>query len=159
MITGIPGITEFRAIPGHKGYSVTCDGRVWSHKSNGWLKLSVKPNGYRYAATTVSGKRVNIYVHRAVALAWIGPQPKGLEACHGDGDKSNNHVSNLRWDTHRSNMRDAATHGAHANRPAKVKPHDVADIRARLRAGETQSSVAASYGVTQSYISKLKDSP
>lgn len=38
-----------------------------------------------------------------------------LEVCHNDGDSSNNHVSNLRWDTHSSNQWDQVAHGKHSN--------------------------------------------
>lgn len=53
--------------------------------------------------------------HRLVLTVFVGPCPEGMEGCHNDGDPSNNHVSNLRWDTRRSNILDAIKHGAHVN--------------------------------------------
>jgi hypothetical protein len=40
-----------------------------------------------------------------------GPAPfEGAEVCHNDGVSSNDHHSNLRWDSHASNMLDASKH-------------------------------------------------
>ncbi len=49
-------------------------------------------------------------VHWVVMLAFVGPCPKGLIVCHNDGDKTNNRLSNLRYDTQRSNALDRTKH-------------------------------------------------
>jgi len=38
-----------------------------------------------------------------------------MEGCHNDGDRSNNCVENLRWDTRLGNCQDIIAHGTHAN--------------------------------------------
>lgn len=51
--------------------------------------------------------------HRLVAMAWIGT-PEGyarLQVCHNDGNRLNNHFSNLRWDTPKNNTHDKYAHG------------------------------------------------
>lgn len=53
----------------------------------------------------------NRQVHRLVLEAFVGPCPPGMEACHNDGDHTNNRLSNLRWDTRSSNMLDLTRHG------------------------------------------------
>lgn len=50
-------------------------------------------------------------VHHLVLNAFVGPRPPGLMGCHNDGDVTNNHVNNLRWDTAQSNMDDKVRHG------------------------------------------------
>lgn len=55
-----------------------------------------------------------ILVHRAVLSAFIGPCPEGLEGCHDDGDRANNRLDNLRWDTHVANLEDRDAHGTTA---------------------------------------------
>lgn len=50
-------------------------------------------------------------MHRLVLEAFVGPCPIGMEACHNDGDTSNNQVDNLRWDTRSSNHMDKEKHG------------------------------------------------
>lgn len=64
-------------------------------------------------------------VHRIVWQVYNGPIPLGAEISHIDGDKTNNHLSNLRLVTHAENLR-------HARKllgnwaPRKLKPHQVA---------------------------------
>lgn len=49
--------------------------------------------------------------HRLVAMAYIGSIPPNMMVCHNDGNSSNNHLSNLRIDTAKSNQMDRAKHG------------------------------------------------
>lgn len=60
---------------------------------------------------TVRLKGKTFTVHRLVLSAFIGPCQRGLAACHNDGNKLNNAVPNLRWDTYQANNADRAKHG------------------------------------------------
>ena len=42
--------------------------------------------------------------------AFTGPCPDGMEACHANGDRSDNRAGNLRWDTVRENANDRISH-------------------------------------------------
>ena len=90
-------------------YEVSNFGRVRTNNQRpGLLTLTKQPKGYLYAMVTLSnGKQKNCRVHRLVALAFI-PNPDGLpEVNHIDGNKENNHVSNLEWCTHSYNNKHA----------------------------------------------------
>ncbi len=50
-------------------------------------------------------KRVAIKVSRLVAQIFIGEGGKGYEIDHIDGNVKNNSISNLRWVTHKENMK------------------------------------------------------
>ena len=50
-------------------------------------------------------------VSRLVLIAFVGRPKIGQEACHNDGESINNHIENLRWDTHRHNLLDTEKHG------------------------------------------------
>lgn len=52
-------------------------------------------------------------VHVLVLEAFVGPRPEGYDGCHNDGDPTNNHLSNLRWDTRSANSYDCVKHGNH----------------------------------------------
>lgn len=54
-------------------------------------------------------------VHRLVMLTFVGPRPDGLHICHNNGVPDDNRLSNLRYDTASSNVRDAVQHGTQAN--------------------------------------------
>lgn len=75
------------------------------------LKTYVTKTGRIRVGLYVGGTRKQVYVHRLVAEAFIGPCPQGMECCHNDGNPKNNHVENLRWDTKSSNQRDKEKHG------------------------------------------------
>lgn len=58
---------------------------------------------------------MSIQLHRVVLDAFIGPRPKGMEACHANGDPTDNRLVNLRWDTRSANAADSVRHGTHVN--------------------------------------------
>lgn len=73
------------------------------------------PKGYLYV-TLYQGNRANKQrVHHLVLKAFVGPRPHGLEGCHNNGEYRDNRLTNLRWDTHDSNIQDAVAHGTHVN--------------------------------------------
>ena len=75
------------------------------------LRQSDNGGGYQQVVLALAGRRHSITVHRLVLEAFVGPCPPGLEAWHNNGDQKNNHVTNLRWDTHAENNRDRFRHG------------------------------------------------
>jgi len=50
-------------------------------------------------------------LHRLILETFKGPCPEGMEGCHKDGDKANNRLDNLRWDTRESNFHDNIANG------------------------------------------------
>lgn len=120
---------EWRPIPGYEGiYQVSNLGRVrsldrrtWNPRGRGfWASLKGQdlravslPTGHLYVKLLRDGQASQRQIHRLVLEAFVGPCPDGLEACHGDGDPTNNALPNLRWDTRSANLRDAVRHGTH----------------------------------------------
>ena len=63
--------------------------------------------GYSMVSLTSPGREREQYsIHQVVLIAFVGPCPPTLEACHFDGDKCNNKLTNLRWDTRKGNRAD-----------------------------------------------------
>lgn len=71
------------------------------------------PVGYQQIQLHRDGTSVARLVHRLVLEAFIGPPPPGMEACHNNGDVTDNRLTNLRWDSHQANMQDAIRAGTH----------------------------------------------
>lgn len=95
-----------RPIPGFERYEVTEDGRIWSTISSRWLRPACA-NGYlRYSIQNDKGVSRGLLAHVAVALAFLGPRPEGMQVRHLDTDKSNNHRLNLAWGTAKENRAD-----------------------------------------------------
>lgn len=84
---------------GFPSYSITPDGRVYSSKSNKFLKLQNNGHGYHFCMPIENGVYGNLRIHRAVATMFIhNPNPEEYtQVNHIDGVKTNNHVSNLEW--------------------------------------------------------------
>ena len=110
---------EWRPVVGFEGlYEASSEGRVRGlsravQRSNGgtaWIRgrvLSPRPqkSGHLLAWLRKDGKTHAVNVHRLVALAFLGPCPSGMECCHNNGIPCDNRVSNLRWDTRSSNIK------------------------------------------------------
>lgn len=92
-------------IKGYPKYHVTKYGEVYSNHSGEWRLLPIKKWGNNYTVHLSNmGKRRTFIVARLVAETYI-PNPENKPCvCHKDNDKSNNHVDNLYWGTHKENM-------------------------------------------------------
>jgi hypothetical protein len=96
-------------------------------------------------------------VHQLVAEAFIGACPEEMEVCHRDGNRANNALSNLRYDTRKNNHADKRLHGTHlvgdTCPAAKLAAGDVLAIRA---SDKRASELAREYGVTADNIYAIR---
>jgi len=141
--------------PDFPDYFIREDGAVLSTvRSRPVLLRSIRCGAYEgFTLRSASGVLRRIYKHRLLAEAWYGPCPPGYECRHLDGDRRNNHWTNLRWGTHTENMGDARRHGTgpqgERNAGAKLTWADVAALRsARAETGASFGALAAQFGVT-----------
>lgn len=96
------------------GYLVGECGRVWSEKTQSWLRPEVMRKGYLrvklYDGVVRRGRKV--LVHRLVAAAYLPPAPSDdHQINHKDGDKGNNTPGNLEWSTCVENINHAIDTG------------------------------------------------
>lgn len=88
-------------------YAVSSCGRVWSYKSQKFLKPRRAGAGYYFVSLYKNGEGKEILIHRLVAEAYI-PNPENLETVdHIDNNKENNCINNLQWLTHADNNKKA----------------------------------------------------
>ena len=95
-------------ISNFKDYSVTTDGRVFTHKFDKTKELSSAAGKSGYAAVTLSNDKLkqSFQVHRLVAMAFLPKPPKGSDIVnHIDGNKLNNNLKNLEWTTRKGNAK------------------------------------------------------
>jgi len=160
--------TEYREILGFDGYRVSdigivCSCRVfnrWESETNEWHQL--KPQlrrGYLRVGLTRNGKLHWRSVHRLVLEAFVGACPPGLEACHYDGNRLNNRLDNLRWDTPEANIQDKHRHdrvvrGSRSGR-AKLTEGDIPVVRQLRAEGASYGEIAAAYGLTRATVIAL----
>ncbi|XZE33772.1 NUMOD4 motif-containing HNH endonuclease [Pirellulaceae bacterium SH501] len=82
------------------------------------MKCRLDVHGYPRYSLSQRRKYWTVQAHRLVAIAFLGPPPfPKAQVAHYDGNKQNNHVSNLRWATQKENAADnvrlGVAHGAH----------------------------------------------
>jgi len=157
-------------IPGYEGqYSVTKDGRVYSHArydsrghlSKGkWMNPSPDNKGYLRVTLRSNGCQKTLKVHRLVAQLFIPNPHCKPEVNHIDGNKANNNLHNLEWSTSSENashaFRTGLKRGAKGalNGRSKLSEADVMAIRSS--ASMTLNQLANKYSVTETQISTVR---
>ena len=158
--------TLWRTVPGYPAYEVSVDGLVRRcqgfrcRRAHRVLVPFVRPNGYAQILLYQGGKRRRFGVHQLVALAFLGPKPSlQHQVAHLDGQRLNNHVSNLAWllpiendahkDLHGTRLRGSQIHSA------KLVEAQVVLIRQALAVGIRQCVLAQTYGVSDSTVSLI----
>lgn len=130
----------WKPVPGFPGYEVSEYGHL-CHDGYELKPEFVQGNGRKRFSLSKSGTIVRLKAAQIVALAFLGPQPfDGAEVCHEDGFKTNDHYSNLRWDTHKANMADTVRHAIERKERAGIR----VSKRDRLSAMATAFIAAAS---------------
>lgn len=159
----------WKDVVGYEGrYQVSNLGRIKSlpnqqRKSEAILKQSKKAKGYMSVCLTDSYKgarrQKDFWVHGLVLQAFVGERGDGQECCHGDGDGSNNALSNLRWGSKKENAADKQKHGTMAsgekNGQAKLSKSEVVEIRKQIELGVAHAVIALGYGVSAGLISQI----
>lgn len=128
-------IEHWLPVVGYEGlYEVSDQGRVKS-LARSFVRRDGKPqtirerflsqtkfdtHGYRTSRLCNLGTFKDVWVHRLVLEAFVGPCPQGMVACHWNDVKADNRLENLRWDTQSANQYDKVRNGTH---PAASKTH------------------------------------
>lgn len=151
---------QWKDIVGYEGcYQISNHGRVKSMRRlvasrNGFRELPekiVKPlftkGGYLNVVGSKKQVRDTFVIHHLVAHYFIGERPPGCVIDHIDRDKTNNKVDNLRYVSASQNQRN--------RKDNKLTEEDVKNIR-DLAGKESQSKLAARYGISQPMVSKVQ---
>ena len=154
---------KWRWVPGFEGlYMVSSMGNVMSvggRRGSVPMKLLVTSNchGYRRVCLRNNGRSYQVDVHRLVAISFISNPFNKTQVNHKDGNKSNNHVSNLEWVTVSENVKHS-----YDNLPrktfshfhsVKLTKHEVVDI---FTSDEPTRVLMDRYGVSDTMIYKIK---
>lgn len=93
-------------------YMISNHGRVWSEKSQIFLKeKKLDKHGHKGYCLHSNGHAKYPYEHRLVAKAFI-PNPNNYpNVLHDDDDPDNNWIYNLKWGTQKDNYEDCVRNG------------------------------------------------
>ena len=164
---------EWRPVNGWPGYEVSNLGRVrsWKQRAKGrvWipdyghepriLKADIR-NGY--PSVLLCDKRAGRKwqsIHRLVLSTFIGPAPDGFQSAHGNGDKGDNRLSNLRWASPIENNADKILHGTHQSGEgigsSKLTEAQIREIRSKRAGGEKVIDLAYEYKMCRNSITNI----
>ena len=94
-------------IQGFPNYSVSDTGKIRNDITGALKKPFIAANGYYNVDLYNNGKRSKFRVHRIVGETFVDNPNGKAQINHIDGDKLNNHASNLEWVTASENMHHA----------------------------------------------------
>lgn len=163
-------------IAGFEGrYSVTDDGRVYSHSKlalgkggcsrlvkGRWLKPGVNSRGYMTCVlVSENGVPVSKTIHRLVAEEFIDNHENKLFVNHIDGNKQNNFASNLEWVTSGENQLHAYKLKlkepiiGESNINSKLTSEDIKEMNVLDAAGIRRCDIASKFNVHKSLVSAI----
>lgn len=124
------------------------------------LKLVDRGNEYLFVSLSKNNKKYNFSIHIGVAVHFV-PNPENKpEVNHKDGNKQNNHWTNLEWSTssensihaYENNLRFATKGESHGL--SKLTESQVLEIRS-LAIESTYTSIADLFGVSRSAVALI----
>ena len=153
------------------------DGEVWRESSlakgrlisnYGRLKSSVSGNAM-YVGKLIKGVidrcgyirhrngKGGVFAHVLMAHEFIGPKPEGYECNHKDGNKLNNHVSNIEYLTRKDHRKHSVVNDlvpyGERHGMVKLSERDVLDILDLRKQGITHAAIGKRFNVDESNIS------
>lgn len=89
---------QWKTVSGYEDYSVSNTGLVRSDRFNRILKPSESNNGYTYINLVKNRIKKTHSIHKLV-MEYFGDEKPSANFVidHFDGNKTNNHISNLQW--------------------------------------------------------------
>lgn len=120
------------------------------------LKPSICNGGYYFVSLTDSnGIKKRIRIHRLVADNFLSNIDSKIDVNHIDGNKKNNHVSNLEWITRSENIKHAYKNNL--RKPNKKLTDEEASIIKYKIIGVPQRILAQAFNCSQMVISNIKN--
>ena len=158
---------RWRNVKGFKGYKISNHGRVKSYKriNSGKILEGTISKGYLKVSLRKNNKGHIFLVHRLVALHFVPNHENKPQVNHIDGDKENNHVSNLEWCTPQENVTHAFLNGkfdttrspvrGERHYKTKLKREDVIEMRRLHGEGYDKHQISDIMGVNTSTIYQI----
>ena len=159
---------KWKPIPSAPDYAVSDKGNIKRiapyarNRDYGGPSIRTAHHGYMYTQFRINGKRKNMFIHRCVMEAFVGPSD--LQVNHKNGDRQDNRLENLEYVTPKENQRHSKEvlnsfqmGSRHHN--SKLTEKDILEIFLLAKSGLPKEQIGRMYGVTGTnigYILKRK---
>jgi WD40 repeat protein len=152
----------------NNSYQVSNYGRVKSfviNKVEGKLLNPSFRNGSKRVEIVSENYKREEFVHKLVAKTWISkPSDDHNYVIHLDGNRKNNHVSNLEWHTEESikaKRREIRQRNFNPKRKklitnSKLKESDIRLLKSMLQKGVFQSEIAKMFCISEMQVTRIK---
>lgn len=135
--------------------------RIFKMKNPPYVSESLSQFGYKVVwLYNKDYKRIRSFVHHLVLITFKSEKETDKECNHIDGNKINNHLSNLEWVSHLTNVRHAfdteLVRSGEKSHAAKLTFNDVKRIKKLISNKICQRRIAEHFGVTEATISDIK---
>jgi len=144
-----------KQIKDFEDYLIFSSGKVFSLKSNKYLKPCIDSSGYYYIVLRNNKKHYNKSIARLTAQAFIPNLDNKPQINHKDGNKINNDVLNLEWMTHAENIQHAYNIGLISNAGRPKIPVNVYKEDKFLSTHLSLTDAARIYGMHRQSISNI----
>lgn len=142
-------------------YSVSSDGKIYSHRRDKLLKPWLGTSGYWEVSFCVNGSVTRHSVHRVLATTFVDNPDKAPQVNHIDGNKLNNTVDNLEWVSVQENQ----LHSSHIlgkNRGSKqhkscLTEEVVLKAKDLISSGVKLSVISRQLGINYKTLYNIKD--
>lgn len=136
-----------RKVADGKGNVRNCKGKI--------LKHGIDTDGRYIVGLSKDGKKKFYRVHVLIPLSFIGNRPDGYHILHANGDKKDNRLENLSYDTPSQNRKDIYRYG-NKNTQGKLSLEEVLEVRRLYATGNyTQEKLAEMFGIVANSIGKI----
>ncbi len=153
--------TEYRQHPKFTWLWVSREGDILSRREGeGDKRLAVWVNHKGYSGVSVWSENRNhsLFLSRAILDAFVGPR-EDMQASHLNGNKQDNRLENLAWETAKENQARKKEHGTsqHGMRHggSVLTDEQVIEIRALAASGVKLTVIADKFGVWDSNIGAI----
>ena len=136
-------------------YWVTYEGRVYNSNRSRFLKGCIDSYGYRVFKITIDGVQKMFKAHRMVAECFIENPNNKRTVNHKDGDKLNNYVYNLEWNTIDENNLHAKENGLLRVPNRKFSKDEILDIYSLHKSGNTKTKISQIYKCNDTTVCRI----